>query len=89
MARLLSGNNSRYRLTVCSGAAVELVVSKAVDNSFKKTMIMEDEFVRNAKNVSAVRLRARWDDIEVIKSVNILRHERGKLDSDGRIGSYQ
>ena len=68
---------------------VDPVVSNAEDNSFKKTMIIEEEFVRNAKNVSAVRLRERWDDTEVMKSVNILRQERGNVGSDGKIGSYQ
>ena len=54
---------------------VDPVDSNAEDNSFKKTMIIEEEFVRNAKNVSAVLLRERWDDTEVMKSVNILRQE--------------
>ena len=68
---------------------VDPVDSNAEDNSLKKTMIIEEEFVRNAKNVSAVRLRERWDDTEVMKSVNILRQERGNVGLDGKIGSYQ
>lgn len=52
-------------------------------------MMIEDEFVRNCRNASAVRFRETCDDMEVMKCVNILRQERGNVDSEGKIGSYQ
>lgn len=65
------------------------MVSKAVDSSFKNTINMEDEFVRNSKKVSAARLRERCVDTEVIKLINVLRQERGNDLSNGKIDSYQ
>lgn len=52
-------------------------------------MIIEDEFMRNCKKVSGVRLFERCDAADVIKSDNVIRQLRGNLDSDGKIGSYQ
>jgi hypothetical protein len=60
----------------------------ALHNSLKKTMNMEDELVRKSRNVSAGRLRERWEEIDRMNAVKVCRQAAGKLFSFGRIGKY-
>lgn len=63
LARLLSGKSSRYRFTVSSGGRGDwLEASNASDISSRNTMIIDEEFVRNCRNESAVRFRDRCKD---------------------------
>jgi hypothetical protein len=63
--------------------------ANAAASSFKKTMTMDEELVRNCRKVSSVRFRDRCHETDVMKWVKILRQELGKLGSDGKSGSYQ
>jgi hypothetical protein len=58
----------------------------AVESSFRKTMTIEDEFVRKFKNVSAGRLRYKWFDMERRKATKVCREALGKDISSGMIG---
>lgn len=51
--------------------------------------MIEEELVKNSRKVSVVRLRARWDEIDLTKLARIQRQSRGNVVSEGRIGSYQ
>ena len=59
-ARLLSGAFWRYCSTTFDASVDEgSAAAKAAASSFKNTMIIDEEFVRNCKKVSSVRLRER------------------------------
>lgn len=58
----------------------------AVDNSPRKTIRIEDEFVRKFKNVSAGRFRYRWFDTERRNATSVWRVAFGKVASSGMIG---
>ncbi len=60
----------------------------AADSSFRNTMIIEVEFVRKSRNVSAGRFRERWEDTEMIKLLRVRRQLLGNLSSEGSIGPY-
>lgn len=45
--------------------------------------------MRNCRKVSSVRFRDRCHETDVMNWVNIRRQEPGKVDSDGKSGSYQ
>jgi hypothetical protein len=67
-ARLLSGEFLRYCSTTCDASVDEgSAAVNAAANSFKNTMIIDEEFVRNCRNVSSVLLCERWDEIVVTK----------------------
>lgn len=51
--------------------------------------MIDDEFIRNCKKVSAVRLFERCDATDAMKPANVARQLRGNVDSDGNIGPYQ
>lgn len=75
---------------ISPGVADEFpMFSYASESSCRNTMIIDDELVRNCRNASAVRFRERLDDMDVMKWTNIPRQERGKVGSEGRMGSYQ
>lgn len=50
---------------------------------------MDEELVRNWRKMSSVRFRDKCEETDVTKWTNILRHDPGKLVSEGRSGPYQ
>ena len=44
---------------------------KAADNSFKKTITMDEEFVTKSKKASTGRFLERWLDSEMRKAVRV------------------
>ena len=60
----------------------------AEDNSLRKTITIDDEFVRKSRKVSAGRFRERWPETERRKATRVCRHVSGNAISAGRIGEY-
>ena len=71
------------------GAEVLGEEDNAADNSLKKTMTIDDEFVVNSIKVSAGLLRERWEDRERMKFVRTFRQACGNAISSGMTGEYQ
>jgi hypothetical protein len=67
---------------------LEPVVVRALENSLRNTMTIEDEFVRKFRNASAGLFRERCDEIFRRNLVKIFRQEVGKEISAGRRGLY-
>ena len=73
----------------CAQSALpEPVVIKALENSLKKTMTIEEEFVRKFKNASAGRFREICDEIVTRNFTKVFRHFAEKENSIGKMGLY-
>lgn len=88
-ARLLSGLDSRYLYRDCAQSELpKPVVIRALENSLRKTMTIEEEFVRKFKNASAGLFRERCDETATINCIRVFRQAAGKDNSIGKIGLY-
>ena len=88
-ARLLSGLDSRYLYRVCAQSALaEPVVIRALENSLRKTMMIEEEFVRKLRKASAGLFLEICDEIATRNFMKVFRHVAGKENSIGKIGLY-
>lgn len=66
----------------------EIDVDRAFASSVKKTIIMEEVFVRKSKNTSAGRLRETCDEMERRNDVKVSLQAVIKVCSLGRMGEY-
>ena len=82
------GLASRKACTAADASADAPCPFSALASSLKKTMTIEDEFVRKSRKVSAGRLRDRWDEIACRKPVSVRRQAKGNLFSSGSTGEY-
>ena len=73
---------------MASGAVKLGEAVMALDSSLRKTITIEEEFVRKSRKESAGLFLPRWVEIACRKAVNVCRHAAGNEFSVGRIGEY-